>query len=72
MSASGSNETTTIGGRYDFNAPAEVVFGVLTDAPGRATDEPDLGGVVRPGFALFVRFWATDERDVPGRTCPTR
>src|SRR4051794_32434082 len=42
MSASGGSATTTIGGRYDFDAPAEVVFGVLTD-PDRTTRWLPLG-----------------------------
>ena len=36
MSASDGRGTTTIGMRHDFNAPPEVVFGVLTD-PDRTT-----------------------------------
>jgi uncharacterized protein YndB with AHSA1/START domain len=36
MPASGGGATRTIGARHDFNAPAEVVFGVLTD-PDRTT-----------------------------------
>jgi uncharacterized protein YndB with AHSA1/START domain len=36
MPASGDSATATITGEYEFNAPAEVVFGVLTD-PDRTT-----------------------------------
>lgn len=35
MSEPGADEATTISGSYEFTAPAEVVFGVLTD-PDRA------------------------------------
>jgi len=52
--------------------------GVLAGVAGLDPADLDLAGValgdgvVRPGFALFVRFWATDERDVSGPPCPTR
>jgi hypothetical protein len=45
-------------------------FGRLGVAFGRTTELFDLDAVVRPVFALFVRFWATDERGVRGRLCP--
>jgi uncharacterized protein YndB with AHSA1/START domain len=36
MRVSGDDATAVIGGQHEFNAPAEVVFGVLTD-PDRMT-----------------------------------
>ena len=42
MPLSGDSATATVSGRYEFNAPAEVVFGVLTD-PDRTTRWLPLG-----------------------------
>ncbi|MDR7276454.1 SRPBCC family protein [Catenuloplanes atrovinosus] len=54
--ATSGDETTAVRGTFGFNAPAEVVFGVLTD-PDRATRWLPVGVTAEPapGGRLLVR-----------------